>query len=134
MKPFDMPLEKPDYETLFHAVIRENTLLELEITKVRASERARIFKELHDLADSALTEEFWKPLDVSMQDAREIAQDAIREVAWAINPRSSHIHEPHMVKREINAVGSDGYAWSSVCKTCGEEVPASRDNPYVGGE
>ena len=35
-EPFDLPLEQPDYETLFHTVIRENTLLELEITRLRA--------------------------------------------------------------------------------------------------
>jgi hypothetical protein len=40
-----------------------------------------IVKFIHEYADDAMNKEWWKPLDVSMNDAREIAQDALRVMA-----------------------------------------------------
>ena len=53
-EPFDLPLEQPDYETLFHTVIRENTLLELEVTRL-VGVANRLTKERNDSRDETLT-------------------------------------------------------------------------------
>jgi len=50
----------------------------------RSQERQSIAKALYAMADAALTKEWFKPEDVSMADAREIAQDAIRVAIWEV--------------------------------------------------